>query len=157
MANRIISQMNNIKNNAPAIGSFYSKRYLQFGINNPAQIQRAAVNSINMYFRVGGYDLYDNRDNNHEKVTALAGQITSSLAAIRQPFSYTLHGAENGIDVFYGTSYECAGIIRNAINNNLNNAVVENIWIRQDELMKLQKFNTLINFVKSSKDNFDAK
>ena len=98
MANRIISQMNNIKNNAPAIGSFYSKRYLQFGINNPAQIQRAAVNSINMYFRVGGYDLYDNRDNNHEKVTALAGQITSSLAAIRQPFSYTLHGAGNGID-----------------------------------------------------------
>lgn len=144
MANRIISQMNNIKNNAPAIGSFYSKRYLQFGTNTPAQIQYASVNSINMYFRVGGYDLYDNRENNHEKVTALAGQITSSLAAIRQPFSYTLYGTSNGIDVFYGTSYECAGIIRNAISYNLNNAVVENIWIRQDELMKLQKFNTLI-------------
>lgn len=144
MANRIISQMNNIKNNASAIGAFFSKRYLQFGVKNPTQIQRVAEDSINMYFRVGGYDLYDNCDNNYEKVTALAGQITSSLAAIRQSFSYTLHGTGNGIDVFYGTSYECADIIRNAINNNLNNAAVENFWIRQDELMKLQKFNTLI-------------
>lgn len=144
MANRIISQLNNIKNNAPAIGSFYSKSYLQQGIINPSYVQRQAMQSIDMYFRVGGYDLYDNSANNFEKVTALAGQITSSLAAVRQPFSYTMHGNESGVEVFYGTHHDCAGIIRNAINNNLNNAVVENIWIRQDELMSLQRYNTLI-------------
>ena len=69
MANRIIEQLNIIRSNAPLIGEFYSKRYLRGGSRNvsAASIQRAHEGTVNMYFRVGGYDLYESQESNYAK------------------------------------------------------------------------------------------
>lgn len=144
MSNRIISRFNEIKKNAPRIAAFFQKQYLIEEPFSRVQIDYTLDDTIDMFFCVKSYDLPGDNTENFQAVSSLSQQILNALKTSQIPFAFVIKGASDGISAFYGTSYLYGDIIYRTFNNNLRNPLLQNMWIKPEDLLSIQRYNGYI-------------
>jgi len=142
-----MQQLNVLLNNSAAISEYYSKEYTG-AINRYVSLNDADavdISELDMYYKISGYELFDDNENNKKVLKDLPGYIINSLGASGSCFSFSLYNTpQKGINVFLGANHRYAPIIKEAITNNLFSAALENIWISPAESRAVQVHNGLI-------------
>lgn len=147
MPNRIVHNMNSNFGEAEYVREFYTKSYLTVNsaVNHSfSESDLINLDSINMYYKIAGYELYDNEVANREKLQKLSSSIVNVCNANKKCFSTTFYNSSDGLQIIYGANYSTMIGVRDTIKNNLYNTKIENTWINKNELVNIQKHNGCI-------------
>lgn len=146
MANRITHELNNILNNSYAVEDYYTKRSLAsvasqtvFTADNCVQIE-----SIDMYYRLKGYEVYDDQEGNSRKLQNLASQIVGMMSAYQRCFSVSFFNDSGYAKIYIGAHHSVALNIKQAVSGNLFNPSISNEWIAPAVLDRVQKHSRVI-------------
>ena len=141
MSNRITHEFNNILNASEDIMSFFSKDYLfnkDFVINSKSA---DFIDKLNMYYRISGYELYQDEEKNKERINSVSRQMLTLAHSSDMPVSLTVFSDGKENKLFIGSNYTCAEKIKNILKNNLSALKISNEWIRPVDLNSIQNYS----------------
>ena len=147
MSNRIIHEFNATLHESKHISDFYSKQYMldySGGLLVIPYDQCFICDSIDMYYRLAGYELFGSTEENSRRLSAVASDMLGSFGTAGVPFSFSIYNHNQRLNVYFGTSHKYAIQMKTAIKNNLQNASFVNEWITTKELSTIQKYNGII-------------
>ena len=146
MPNRILSELNYILDSAESIRDFYSRRYLTSISRDylPHDTVRTELDEIDMYYRISGYNLYENKEDNAAKILEVSKEILGVAGVSGTPLAYSIYNDGHNLKVYYGTNHEVAPQIRNALKGNVFSAEVKNEWIHPRDLEEVQQENGIL-------------
>lgn len=147
MANRITHEYNTILSNCETVTDFYSKGYLSHFSGRPIALDQDDLyvcDSVDMFYRLKGYELFGDKDENAHVVLSVASDLLGATASLGSCLSFSILNYEQTIKVFLGTNHENAHMIKNALTKNLFSAEVSNEWIPPHILRDIQHFNGII-------------
>jgi hypothetical protein len=147
MANRITQEFNNILNDSEFVSDFYSKRYLskrdiKSGTLSNSQVFTTA--NIDMYYRIRGYELFEEKEQNFNSISNVAGNILGTAGALNIPMTFSVYNNGELISVFYGTKHTHAEQMKSSLKVNMFSASINNEWINSKELSAIQTYNGFI-------------
>lgn len=147
MANRITHELNSIINNSSSIRAFFSKSYLTYldsytGMLDPDRVMECA--DVDMYYRVSGFELFDDLEKNADMVAQASEAILGSSATGGEPLSFTVYNKDKETKVFFGANHTIAPQVKSAITGNLRGATISNEWIKPLIFQQLQRCNGII-------------
>lgn len=142
MANRITHELNSIMNEMVEINNFYLKTSLDN--RNITAANCIQINDINMYYCVKGFELYENKTENHNILQRLSELVVNTVGSANHCFSFTVQNDELGTKLYIGTNHEIAPSISHTLNTNLFNAEITNEWIPPIRQQELQKHSCIV-------------
>lgn len=147
MANRITHEYNTILNNRETLTDFYSKSYLSRFYGRSIALNQNDIyvcDSVDMFYRLKGYELFGDKEENARAVISIASDLLGSTASLGACLSFSILNYEQTVKVFFGTNHEYAQIIKNGLTKNLSCAEVSNEWIPPYTLKHIQHHNGII-------------
>lgn len=151
MANRITHGLNEMFNNAPLIEDYFTKRNIAslYSQVHFTPDQCLTIRSIDMYYRIKGYELYESPEKNEVKMLQVTQQIVGTLSAAKVCFAVVFYNDGESTKVFFGANHTVAPDVKQSIVGNLFNSEVTNEWITPDKLSRMQRYNGLVVGVRS--------
>lgn len=147
MANRITREFNSIISGSGIVADFYSKRYLAKGSLETgalARIEVHTVNDIDMYYRVKGYELFEETKENYNSLSNVLKSILGSAGALGVPVAFSIYSNKNENRVFLGTKHNYAPQMKQTLAGNLHSLSIINEWLDSRELETVQAYNGFI-------------
>lgn len=145
MANRIMHELNNALKEIPSIVSFYSKQTVKNGSDLLDSSCFSPMDEINMYYRLSGYELFEDEQTNIEKISKVSQFLVSSISAARQSFVVSIYNSTPGLAIYLGANYAIAPSMLESIKGTLHNATITNEWIPKEQLNAIQQHNGIIS------------
>jgi DNA helicase HerA-like ATPase len=146
VANREISALNQILRNTSIVQSHFTKQFLlPYTYQNEDLIHTFEwVNSINMYFKMNGYTMYQddaiNKQNMISGLSVLAGLMNQNDL----PFVYTLHHMNKGVSVYYGINSSVHASAKQSLQSMFYECDISNEWIDKDIIETQQTYSKFI-------------
>jgi len=147
MANRIISGLNEMLRNAGSVADFYSGRYLSNLHGGPGRLtagETYALNDIDMYYRIKGYELYEDKEQNFSALLNMSRSLIGSAGALNIPVVFSVYSKGQEVRIYYGTHHSHAGHLKDSLSGNIFSAGISNESIPRDELSSIQDYNGFI-------------
>jgi len=144
MANRITHEFNNILDSSNLVADFYTKGYMpRWNISSGtfARNETTVIEDINMYYRVKGFEVYQDNDRNSNHIHSVAKSVLGITKNYNSSVTFTI--ASNGSEqkMYFGTNHICAEQVKNVFSGNVYSVSVANEWIKPAELQSLQQYN----------------
>ena len=147
MANRITHEYNTILSNREAVTDFYSKGYLSRFYGRSIALNQNDIyfcDSVDMFYRLKGYELFGDKEENARVVSSIASDLLGSTASLGACLSFTIFNYEQTVEVFFGSNHRNAHMIKNGLTKSLSTAEVSNEWITPSTLNHVQQYNGII-------------
>lgn len=138
MANRMMAALNDALRSTSKVEDYYSRRYL-CEVTDPVDLEQAKrLTSIDMYYRVHGYELYDKQENNHQVLTDLGRRLIGVSLQNGDALCYSIHSSQQGIAAYYGCNHRSAEPVKQLLQSGLFQAELQNIWVDRSMLQSVQ-------------------